>query len=69
ITITLTTTLLSYDYPYLSLKIACTKGTYIRTLAHDLGQLLHCGAHLKKLTRTRCGPYTLKDCVDGKSLY
>jgi tRNA pseudouridine55 synthase len=69
ITITLTTTLLFYDYPHLTLRITCTKGTYIRTLAHDLGQSLYCGAYLKKLTRTRCGPYTLDDCIDGKDLY
>ncbi|NGX60094.1 MAG: tRNA pseudouridine synthase B [Chlamydiae bacterium] len=69
ITITLTTTLLSYNYPHLHLHITCTKGTYIRTLAHDLGQSLTCGAHLKKLTRTRCGPYTLDDCIDGKELF
>ena len=69
ITITLQTTLLAYNYPDLTLKIACTKGTYIRTIAADLGKALGCGAHLKKLTRTRCGPYHLKDCIDGKELY
>ena len=69
ISVTLTTTLLSYEYPHLSLKISCTKGTYIRTLAHDLGQRLVCGAHLKKLTRTQCGPYKVEDCVDGRGLY
>ncbi|MDN3505805.1 MAG: tRNA pseudouridine(55) synthase TruB [Simkaniaceae bacterium] len=69
IQVTVTTTLLSYDYPTLTLKVACTKGTYIRTLAHDLGGHLTCGAHLKKLTRTKCGPYTLEDCINGQDLY
>jgi tRNA pseudouridine55 synthase len=69
INVTLNTTLLSYQYPFLSLQITCSKGTYIRTLAHDLGQRLQCGAYLKKLTRTRCGPYTLQNCMDGNELF
>lgn len=69
ITVTLTTTLLAYEYPSLRLKITCSKGTYIRTIANDIGKRLGCGAHLKKLTRTRCGPYVLKDCLNGHDLY
>ncbi|NGX37132.1 MAG: tRNA pseudouridine synthase B [Chlamydiae bacterium] len=69
IQVTLQTELISYDYPNLILHITCSKGTYIRTIANDLGKLLTCGAHLKKLTRTRCGPYHLKDCIDGKRLF
>lgn len=69
VTITLTTQLLAYTYPHLTLNILCTKGTYIRSIAHDMGKLLHCGAHLQKLIRTRCGPYYLKDCLDGNTLY
>jgi tRNA pseudouridine55 synthase len=70
------TQLLSYEYPYLRLKVRCSKGTYIRSLAHDLGQILRTGAHLCKLQRTRSGPFTLEnaisqellqDVVDGKS--
>lgn len=63
ISVTLKTTLLSYNYPRLHLHISCSKGTYIRSLAHDIGRALTCGAHLKTLTRTRCGPYHLKDCL------
>ena len=66
--VTLKTTLLSYDYPYLELTISCSKGTYIRSIAHDLGQTLGCGAYLKELVRTRCGPYTLERCIDGMLL-
>src|SRR5258708_11541999 len=36
----------AYDEPYAQFRVACTKGTYVRTLAHDLGQNLACGAHL-----------------------
>lgn len=61
-TITLETTLLHYQYPYVDIKVTCSKGTYIRSIAHDLGNLLGCGGHLKKLTRTRSGNFLLQDC-------
>lgn len=64
----LSTTLLSYDYPNLVLQIACSKGTYIRSIAHELGQLLGCGAHLNKLNRTRSGGFYLEQCIDGTLL-
>lgn len=41
----------------LSVAVHCSKGTYIRSLAHDIGQALGCGAHLSVLRRTRSGPY------------
>jgi tRNA pseudouridine55 synthase len=66
--ITLQTELISYAYPFLELKIACSKGTYIRSIAQDLGQLLGSGAHLIELVRTKSGPFHLKDCVDVSSL-
>lgn len=66
--VTLKTELVQYEYPYLDLLITCSKGTYIRTVAHDLGQMLGCGAHLSELTRTRSGPFHLKDCIDGTLL-
>ncbi len=47
--------LLSFDTPLLSLRVSCSKGTYIRTLARDLGELLGCGAHLCALRRTATG--------------
>ncbi len=64
----LKTTLLSYAYPELEIQVACSKGTYIRALAHDLGQMLGCGAHLSALTRLRSGPYLLENCLDQKRL-
>lgn len=52
----------------LELEIACSKGTYIRTIADDLGQLLQCGAHIIALRRTQAGVFTEQDCVDVESL-
>lgn len=48
---------LAIDLPFVTIEVACSKGTYIRTLAHDLGQLLGCGAHLTALRRTRNGRF------------
>lgn len=66
--VTVQTELLSYEYPKISLKIACSKGTYIRSIANDLGEKLGCGAHLSKLQRTRSGVYTLQESIDGTLL-
>lgn len=52
----------------LELEIACSKGTYIRTIADDLGQLLGCGAHIIALRRTQAGVFTEHDCVNIESL-
>ena len=49
--------------PQLELDIKCSKGTYIRTLAVDLGQAIGCGAHLSALQRLSVGPYELKDAL------
>jgi len=61
--------LLNYQYPYIDLRINCSKGTYIRSLAHDMGKLLTCGAHLSALVRTRSGHFHLRDCMDGELLF
>jgi tRNA pseudouridine55 synthase len=53
--------ILSFDNPNVKIRIACSKGTYIRALAHDLGARLGCGAHLQSLVRTRIGPHKLED--------
>lgn len=45
--------------PDATVDVDCSAGTYIRSLAHDLGQTLGCGAHLRALTRTAVGPFTL----------
>lgn len=66
--LTLETRLIAYDYPYIELEIDCSKGAYMRTIAHDLGEMLGCGAHAVELTRTRSGAFHLKDCLDGMAL-
>lgn len=70
--ITLATELLSYAYPEVKIKVSCSKGTYIRGIAHDLGVMLKTGAHLSTLTRTRVGTFYLADCLsleNALSLY
>jgi len=44
-------------------KVICSKGTYIRTLCHDIGRKLGCGAHMSSLRRTRSGGFHIKDAV------
>jgi tRNA pseudouridine55 synthase len=55
--------LLEYAPPLLTLELECGRGAYVRTLAHDLGQHLGCGAHLSALTRTRSGPFLLEQSL------
>jgi len=55
--------LVNFDLPKITLRIVCGKGTYIRSLAHDLGKKLESGAHLVKLIRTRIGSYKLESSV------
>lgn len=43
------------------IEVACSKGTYVRTLAHDIGRRLGCGAYLKTLRRTRSGPFRVEE--------
>ena len=56
--------LLEYDLPSVKLRIVCSKGTYIRAIARDLGNELGCGAHLTGLIRTKIGDISLDDCID-----
>lgn len=68
IKITLQTHLIRYDYPLLELLINCSKGTYIRSIAFDLGKVLGCGAYLTNLRRTRSGKFVLKNCISSSNL-
>jgi tRNA pseudouridine55 synthase len=52
-----------YEEPIGTFRVACTKGTYVRSLAHDLGQKLGCGAHLKTLRRVTSGRFDVEDSV------
>ncbi|NNC94286.1 MAG: tRNA pseudouridine(55) synthase TruB [Chitinophagales bacterium] len=62
---------LSYQYPLVKFRVHCSKGTYIRSLAHDLGQHLKGGAYLKYLKRTAIGEYKLSDAweIDDLTAY
>jgi tRNA pseudouridine55 synthase len=61
-------TIVHWQPPVLVLDVACSKGTYIRSLAHDLGHDLGCGAHLGGLTRTKSGPFRLAECITLEEL-
>jgi tRNA pseudouridine55 synthase len=61
-------TVVDWQKPVLVLDVSCSKGTYIRSLAHDLGQAAGCGAHLGGLVRTRSGPYRLDKSITLEEL-
>lgn len=69
IEVTVQITLLSYEYPYIDLAISCSKGTYIRTLGHDIGKKLGTFAHLESLRRLKSGAFSLDQAIDGNSLF
>ena len=52
------------NIPEITLRITCSKGTYIRALARDIGETLNCGGHLVGLQRTRIGEVTLDQCFN-----
>ncbi len=60
--------LTDWQPPVATIEVVCGKGTYIRSLAHDLGQVLGCGANLKSLTRLRCGLFDIKDAISVSQL-
>ena len=53
----------SFNLPEISFNVTCSKGTYIRSLAHDFGKELNSGAHLSELRRIKIGDYSVKDSV------
>lgn len=55
--------LLECELPKIKIRVTCGKGTYIRSLARDLGEALDSGAYLTALTRTRIGEYKLENCI------
>lgn len=59
---------IEFNSPYLSILVDCSKGTYIRTLAYDIGKDLLCGATLSKLRRIKSGNFDLKNAVNITSL-
>jgi tRNA pseudouridine55 synthase len=55
--------MLGYDAPMLTIRVTCSKGTYVRVLGEDIGKLLGCGAHLNALRRTQVGALTIAGMV------
>jgi tRNA pseudouridine55 synthase len=53
----------TYQEPMAEFRIACTKGTYVRTIAHELGQKMGCGAHLASLRRISSGKFSVTDAI------
>jgi tRNA pseudouridine55 synthase len=61
--------ILDYAEGVARIQISCSSGFYVRSLAHDLGQRLGCGAYLEALRRTRAGDFSLTDAVGLEVLY
>ena len=59
---------LANDKEQLTIRVKCSKGTYIRTLASDIGKKLGCGAHLTALRRLVNGPFKVEDAISGRLL-
>lgn len=59
---------LGYNHPYIDVEVSCSKGTYIRVIAHDVGAILGCGAALHSLKRTQHGEFGLEGSVSVERL-
>ena len=57
-----------YESPFAWFKVACTKGTYVRSLAHDFGKVLGCGGHLSGLRRTVSGKFKVSNATTLEEL-
>jgi len=68
IIVSVVTEFLAYEYPYLDIRVKCSKGTYIRSIADDMGKMLGCGGHLVELERVRSGMFSVEECLDGSIL-
>ncbi len=60
--------LLAYEPPLLALRVVCSSGTYVRSLAHDLGAALGCGGHVAALRRTAVGPFDVAQAIPLEAL-
>jgi len=60
--------LLSFTPPFVSIRVTCSRGTYVRTLADDIGAMIGCGAALKELRRTASGPFEISTAHTLESL-
>ena len=59
--------LLDFALPYIRIRVACSKGTYIRSLANDIGAALQSGGYVSSLQRTKVGDVTIEDCISIES--
>lgn len=59
---------ISYQAPFLTIRVTCSKGTYVRVLGEDIGAALGCGAHLNALRRTQVGPLTVDGMITMEAL-
>jgi tRNA pseudouridine55 synthase len=55
---------LEVDIPYVTFRLVCSGGTYVRTICHDAGQKLSCGAHMTSLKRIRSGPFHINQALE-----
>jgi tRNA pseudouridine55 synthase len=60
--------ILEYNFPYLKIKVKCSSGTYIRSLANDIGKKLGCGAYVEDLIRTKIGEFSIENAVELSKL-
>ena len=60
--------ILDYKWPYLELRFVCGPGTYIRSLARDIGEVLKVGAYLAELKRTRVGDYKIEEAIKPEEI-
>ena len=60
--------MLRLDSPDVEIEVECSRGTYVRSLAFDLGRALGCGAHLAALERTRIGPFSIEEAASEERL-
>ena len=60
--------LLNFSWPVLKLEVHCSTGTYIRSLANDIGEKLNCGAYLEELERTKIGDFDIKKAYEVDNL-
>lgn len=67
-TVTLETRLTRYEYPEIDLHVRCSKGTYIRSIGHELGRMLGCFAYVSALRRVRSGRFHIKNSVALQTL-
>jgi tRNA pseudouridine55 synthase len=61
-------TIREWNPPVVTIDVTCGKGTYIRSIAHDLGQMIGCGAHMKSLVRRKYGPFSIDNAVSVDEL-